>query len=320
MLPLLKTAILLEWLRILAPQGNRLKSPFWWGCVSIIVLQCVWGVACVILLNVQCTPHEAIWKVYMPRDLCFNLVPVQLTSGAVQLFSDVVMLVLPQKTIWNLNLSWQKKLGVSVVFGLGILYVPLNFLSDLVHIPNICLFRACISAAFRISVTVTYGYDLDQMYTLAPVVFWVLAETTCGFFIVCIPCLPKILKDKGIIRKFKQRFGMRATTVGASGPGSGKYGKYGYGSNLDSSVFNHSRSGTTADAYHKLDEEGGVAMGSLETESMERLRRPEDSKGKITRTTQIHVHSDGRPQNGNEIDAPAAGKPIVKRGNDGWYQ
>lgn len=121
MLPLLKTAILLEWLHILAPQGNRLKSPFWWGCVSIIVLQCVWGVVCVILLNVQCNPHEAIWKVYMPRELCFNLVPVQLTSGAVQLFSDVVMLVLPQKTIWNLNLSWQKKLGVSVVFGLGIL-------------------------------------------------------------------------------------------------------------------------------------------------------------------------------------------------------
>lgn len=128
-LPLLKTAILLEWLRILAPpgQGNRLASPFWWGCVSVMALQVVWAVACVVLLNVQCSPHEAIWKVYMPRELCFNLVPVQLTSGAVQLASDVVMLLLPQRTIWELKLSWQKRLGVSVIFGLGILYVtPLS--------------------------------------------------------------------------------------------------------------------------------------------------------------------------------------------------
>lgn len=148
-LPLLKTAILLEWLRILAPQGNRLKSPFWWGCVSIIVLQCVWGVVCVILLNVQCTPHEAIWKVYMPRDLCYNLVPVQLTSGAVQLFSDVVMLALPQKTIWTLNLSWQKKLGVSVVFGLGILYAPLSSsVLNPVHIANLFLFKGLYFGSF----------------------------------------------------------------------------------------------------------------------------------------------------------------------------
>ena len=103
-LPLVKTAILLEWMKILAPQGNRYKSVFWWGCVSVIVVQVVWAIACVILLNVQCTPHEAIWKLWMPRDLCFNLVPVQLGSGVVQLVCDVIMLLLPQKTIWNLGI------------------------------------------------------------------------------------------------------------------------------------------------------------------------------------------------------------------------
>lgn len=179
--------------------------------------------------------------------------------------------------------------------------------------------RACVSAAFRLSVTVTYGYDADQMYTLAPVVFWVLAETTCGFFIVCMPCLPKILKDKGIIRRVKQRFGMRVTTAGASGPGSSGYGKYGYGSKMNTDVSVMSRSVTTADAYHKLDEEGGVPMGSMNTESMERLRRPEDihdTKGRIIRTTQVavHVHPDGGSQTGSEVE------PTPRGGNQGWYR
>lgn len=320
-LPLLKTAILLEWLRILAPQGNRFTSPFWWGCVSVIVIQVIWGIVCVILLNVQCTPHEAIWKIWMPRDQCFNLIPVQLGSGAIQLGCDVIMLLLPQKTIWQLQLSWKKRLGVSVIFGLGILYVFYTSPS-IRSVTNLKLASACVAAAFRLGVTVTYGYDADQMYTLGPVVFWVLAETTCGFFIVCIPCLPKILKDKGIIRGVKQRLGMRVTTAGASGGPS----KYGYGSKFNTEVSVMSRTGTT-DAYQKLDEEGGgIPMGNLNGGSEEQLRRQADfsqemSKGGIVRTTQVavRIHSDAASQDDSDRDIQAVSHyNQPSRGDNGW--
>lgn len=105
----------------LLPPGNRIKSPFYLGCVFVIVLQVFWGIACVILLNVQCTPHESIWKFYIPERQCFDLVPVQLASGGVQLASDIIMLILPQKIIWGLRLSWKKQLGLSLIFSLGIL-------------------------------------------------------------------------------------------------------------------------------------------------------------------------------------------------------
>ncbi|KAL1953357.1 hypothetical protein VTO42DRAFT_2978 [Malbranchea cinnamomea] len=264
-LPLMKTAILLDWLYLFAPQGKRVQSPFWWGCVSIITLQIVWGIACVILLNVQCTPHEAIWKFYLPRK-CYNLVPVQLTSGGVQLLSDVVMLLLPQRVIWTLKLSWRKKLGVSLCFSLGIL--------------------ACISAGFRLGVTVNYGYDPDQMYQLAPVVFWVLAETTCGFLIVIMPSLPKLIRESGLSRSIKKGLGMNGSTTGkaSTGANSKYYHKYGTG------VSSLSRNGATADAYHMLDEENGVALDSLKTESTEQLRQPEYHQGQILRKTQVSVH------------------------------
>ena len=124
------------------------------------------------------------------------------------------------------------------------------------------------------------------MYQLAPVVFWVLAETTCGFIIVCMPCLPKILKDKGIIRRCKQALGMQVTTAGPSG--------YGYGSSKFSNnkigVSAGSRSATATDPYHKLDDhQGGIAMSNMPTESMEHLREHEYDKGKIMRTTQVTV-------------------------------
>lgn len=120
-LPLLKTAILMEWIRLLVPPGNRIKSFFWWGCVTIITVQIGFGIACLAALNMQCTPHESIWKFWLSDRKCWDLVRLQLASGSIQLISDVCMLLLPQKTIWTLRLSWQKRLGVSVVFSLGVL-------------------------------------------------------------------------------------------------------------------------------------------------------------------------------------------------------
>ena len=122
-LPLLKTAILLDWCRIFVP-SNRAKSPFWWGCIIIISIQNSWGLACVILLNMQCVPHAAIWEFYLPSR-CYSLHKVMLTSACVQVFSDWCMVLLPHRVIWALKMSWQKKVGISFLFGVGIMWVSL---------------------------------------------------------------------------------------------------------------------------------------------------------------------------------------------------
>ncbi|KAI1384386.1 uncharacterized protein F4822DRAFT_432933 [Hypoxylon trugodes] len=286
-LPLLKTAILLEWCRLLTPPGNRWKSFFWLGCVGVIFIQVSFGIACVILLNMQCTPHVSIWEFWRPERKCFDLISLQLASGSIQLFSDVAMLLLPQKTIWTLQLSWQKRLGVSVVFGLGVF--------------------ACVSAAVRLSVTVTFGYNPDQMYALGPLVFWVDAESTCAFFIVCMPCLPKILREQGIIHRIKKVLGMKLTQQGLSYGGDSKAAKYGYGSKY-----------STGDSYRKLDEErGGVPLGDMKTESTERLRRPEDAEGKIVKTTQVTVQvtADTPAENDTKSRGRIGGQPV----HGSWY-
>ncbi|RDW70456.1 uncharacterized protein DSM5745_07967 [Aspergillus mulundensis] len=114
-LPLIKTAILLDWIRIFVPI-DRTRSIFWWGCISVITLQSVWGILCILLLNMQCRPHAAIWEFYLPAK-CYNLPKVMLVSASVQVASDIIMCFLPQRIIWNLQMNWQKKAGVSVIFG-----------------------------------------------------------------------------------------------------------------------------------------------------------------------------------------------------------
>ncbi|PYH89516.1 hypothetical protein BO71DRAFT_434746, partial [Aspergillus ellipticus CBS 707.79] len=118
-LPLIKTAILIDWCRVFV-LVDRTKSLFWCGCMAIVALQCVWGILCIILLNMQCRPHRAIWEFYLPSK-CYSLPDVMLCSASVQVVSDISMFVLPQRLIWGLQMSWHKKLGVSIIFGAGIL-------------------------------------------------------------------------------------------------------------------------------------------------------------------------------------------------------
>lgn len=88
----------------------------------VIAIQCVWGVVCIVLLNMQCIPHNTIWEFYLPRK-CYNLPKVMLSSASVQVVTDFAIVLLPQRIIWGLHMNWQKKMGVSIIFGVGVVSV-----------------------------------------------------------------------------------------------------------------------------------------------------------------------------------------------------
>lgn len=103
MLPSIKTVILLDWCRIFVV-GSRIENTFWLSCMAIIALQWVWGLACIILLNLQCIPHTKIWEFYLPGK-CISLHTIQLCSASIQLFSDLAMTCLPHKVVWGLQMT-----------------------------------------------------------------------------------------------------------------------------------------------------------------------------------------------------------------------
>ncbi|KAK7221937.1 hypothetical protein V2G26_009940 [Clonostachys chloroleuca] len=226
-MPFLKIAILIEWINIFVPGGFDRKSIFFWGCSFMIFVQAAALVGIVLALNLQCKPHRAIWDIRVQGD-CFPISTIQISSGIIFLISDIVILLLPQHIIWKLKLKTSKKIGVSIVFGLGLL--------------------ACVCAAVRLSDTMKLVHNTnDAVYFIGVVGFWAFAEMTCGFFICCLPCIPKILHDTGVLRSIKRKLGMNTATTAPSSANR-------YGTNGSSSRRNYEANHSTS--YYKLDEDG----------------------------------------------------------------
>lgn len=114
-----KLTILLQLIRIFAPSKR--------GLVYRLFQSLIWLNACFYIANVlsvifQCSPIDKAWLASTPGscvDTNLNLV----ITGSINVISDVLILLLPLWTIWHLELPVRAKLGVSVAFGAGILYV-----------------------------------------------------------------------------------------------------------------------------------------------------------------------------------------------------
>ncbi|PVH72916.1 hypothetical protein DL98DRAFT_552929 [Cadophora sp. DSE1049] len=259
-LPLLKAAILLDWCRIFVP-SNRTRNSFWWGCMFIIFVQVAWGLACVILLNMQCVPHAAIWKFYLPSK-CYSLHKVMLTSACVQVFSDWCMVLLPHRVIWRLQMSWQKKIGISILFGVGTM--------------------ASVSASLRLSPTITFAKEPDQMYFIGPLLFCACAEMTCCFFILCVPCILAVMKQTRIAFKLKRLLGIdRKGDEKASDP------------NYARSTHGMRRLDMESGEINELEEDSDMSLRHLEASESQEQLRPSRVKSaiSITRTTDVDVSS-----------------------------
>lgn len=115
----MKTAILIDWGRIFVTI-DKTRNIFWIGSWIVIILQCLWGLICILLLSVECRPHDPVWKSHLPSK-CYTLPDIMLTSSTIQVVSDFAMLILPQRMVWKLQMSRAKKTGVSIIFGVGVL-------------------------------------------------------------------------------------------------------------------------------------------------------------------------------------------------------
>ncbi|KAI0965589.1 hypothetical protein F4678DRAFT_485233 [Xylaria arbuscula] len=171
----LKAAILLDWIRIFVPRGTR--NYFYWIGTIVLVLHTTFCAAWIIAENLSCTPHRKIWDITVWQGRCIDLKLLYVPVAAINLLADIIILILPQRTIWTLHMSTRKKFGVASLFTLGIL--------------------ACIAAAVRLYVTFIFWKSQDVTFRQAAMYFWALVEMTCLFFVYCAPCIPRAIADKG---------------------------------------------------------------------------------------------------------------------------
>jgi hypothetical protein len=96
--------------------------------LAITTAQCL---ATIIGYSVLCVPKPGgSWLMHSSTYQCRVTAPLfGVVMGAISVFSDLYVILIPLPLIWQLRMDTRKKVGVSIVFITGLLYVlPLHAL------------------------------------------------------------------------------------------------------------------------------------------------------------------------------------------------
>ncbi|KAI1409741.1 hypothetical protein F5Y13DRAFT_203145 [Hypoxylon sp. FL1857] len=169
----LKSAILLEWARVFSP--HRTQKSFFWTCHILLWINVLFYSTMVIMENIACPPQQNMDPIV--QGICIKqTVTADITSTCLNLVSHILILVLPQKVIWQLNMTTQKKIGVSLVFAFGIMAVALGI--------------------WRLVVTIQYFTTTDMIFTVYEISLLRVGELTFVVLVFCIPAYPKIFRGR----------------------------------------------------------------------------------------------------------------------------
>ena len=72
----------------------------------------------------ECIPRARIWDTSIPGT-CLNISKILNASGTFNSVSDVVILLVPVKAVWSLQMKRKRKAAVIAVFTVGSMYVGL---------------------------------------------------------------------------------------------------------------------------------------------------------------------------------------------------
>lgn len=197
---LLKASIIMEWIEIFVP--GRQKNMFFWCGWTLVAINTSFYIAGIVSENLSCTPFHSIWDVTVPNRKCFNIKALDVAAAAIDLICDIAITILPQQVIWRLQMSTRTRLGISLLFSIGILFVlalPPPLRSDCPVPSNADERHSALAASVcRLVANVNYVKSADATYWFAPVALWAFARLVALFLIFCLPSIPKALSDLGI--------------------------------------------------------------------------------------------------------------------------
>lgn len=107
---------------------RRVFMPRRWSAFDITLrlfeaILILFYVAISIVKVFECTPRARIWDRKIPGT-CTNVSTILNTSGLFNFTTDVLILLVPVKSVWNLQMKRKAKIQVVAVFTVGLMYGP----------------------------------------------------------------------------------------------------------------------------------------------------------------------------------------------------
>jgi hypothetical protein len=166
---LIKVSLLMLYRRVFIPPRR--------GAFDIIlrVLECVlvmFYVSITIVKFAQCTPREKIWNRKLAGK-CVDGNLLLMVSGMFNFITDVLILLIPVKSVWKLQMKTKMKLQIVAIFTVGavcVLHVP----TKLLVLPFTLLISssAPVFSILGFLVRVRVSKNPDVTFTQPSVVLW----------------------------------------------------------------------------------------------------------------------------------------------------
>ncbi|KAM0804201.1 hypothetical protein BDR22DRAFT_654105 [Usnea florida] len=163
-----KCSILLLILRVFCSVKRNIG---YWLTQSLIVVNAIFYLAYFFVPIFQCSPRTKIWTPEEPGS-CMDVEALYIASATFNVASDIAMLSVPIYLIWNLQMSRQRKVGISAIFAAGGL--------------------ACIASILRMVYLVKLTKTQDYSYVKLQTVAWGIAEVAFGLLCSCLVVLPRL--------------------------------------------------------------------------------------------------------------------------------
>jgi hypothetical protein len=177
---LTKLSLLYFYRRIFTTTQLRL---FVQGCIYFVW---VYFGACFLTLLLECRPLTLYWHILVLPEgsggVCADEGNILLVAGLLNVFIDVVILILPIPTVLKLHIGWPQKLQVLGVFMAGTL--------------------VCVSSMIRIVATwITIRETYDVTWAGYLVWMWIDIEVDVGLICASVPAC------KGLFKSWRQKMG-----------------------------------------------------------------------------------------------------------------
>lgn len=113
-----KCSILFQFRRLFCT-GQTRDSIFW--SIHVLIFLCAaYYISAIFTFTFQCIPREKTWNPFLDGQ-CIDVAAAIVVQGSINLFLDIGILITPLWAIWRLQLPMKRKLGISAVFGVGVL-------------------------------------------------------------------------------------------------------------------------------------------------------------------------------------------------------
>jgi len=167
---LTKLSLLLFFRRIFPNKNFRM---FIWIMFGFIIIS---NFSLQMALCFQCIPFHANWTNWMYKVKpvkCIDSFAAVYVAAGLSIFHDVVILCMPLPILWRLNLPWQKKANLLVMFSVG----SFVLICSLIRLPSL----------------LKLGSSSDPSYDQAPIAVWTDLEIGVGVICGCLPAFRSLI-------------------------------------------------------------------------------------------------------------------------------